>query len=346
MMEPGDKTTIKNFTIVGIGLIFLMVFGIVGYIFLERLQFLDALYMTIITFSTVGFGEIVPLDAKGRIFTIFLILFGLIILSMLSASVTSFLVRQELITNIKTRRMKREIQKLRGHTILCGAGETGKTVIEEFRHARKPLVVIEEQQDVIEWVLEQYPDLLIIMGDATKDEVLIEANIESAEALITALSEDTDNLFVVISARSLNPKLKVIARAVDPHTAGKMYKAGATHVVSPNLTEGMRMASVVLRPNVVSFLDIAMRNQEMSLQLEEVTVPPDSEFHGKTLRELEIPQRTGLIVIAIKKANQDLPFIYNPQSSTVIHSGDKLIVLGDAERLERLHRLIHNGQTD
>ncbi|MDQ7052623.1 MAG: NAD-binding protein [candidate division KSB1 bacterium] len=128
--------------------------------------------------------------------------------------------------------------------------------MDEFQQAKKELVVIEEDEEVIDYLTEQYPNLLVLSGDATKDEVLEEANIKQASALITALSEDTANLFVVISARSLNPDLKVIARAVDPHTAGKMYKAGATHVVSPNLTEGIRMAAVVLRPNVVNFLDV------------------------------------------------------------------------------------------
>ncbi|RMD91365.1 MAG: TrkA family potassium uptake protein [Calditrichaeota bacterium] len=203
--------------------------------------------------------------------------------------------------------------------------------------------MIEEQTDILERILEQYPDLLVVLGDATKDEVLMEANIQHASALITALAGDTANLFVVISARALKPDLAVIARAVDEHTAGKMYKAGATHVISPNLTEGLRMASVVLRPNVVSFLDVATRDQEMAFRLEEVTVPPEPAYQPRSLRELEIPQRTGLIVIAVKKEqNSHTEFIFNPQSSTIIQGGDKLIVLGDIDRVAKLHQLLHD----
>ena len=346
-MANRDTTTIKNFAIVFVSLLLIIFLGVVGYSILEGFAFLDALYMTFITFSTVGYQEIGPLTIAGRIFTMFLILFGLVVISMLSASVTSLLVRRELLSNFKTKRMKKQIQSFKGHTILCGAGETGKTVIEEFVHARKKIVVIEERAEVIEWILEQYPKLLVVQGDATKDEVLVEANIQNASSLITALSEDTDNLFVVISACSIKPDLLVISRAVDAHTAGKMYKAGATHVISPNLTEGMRMAAVVLRPNVVSFLDVAMRDQEMSFRLEEVTVPRDSVYHKKSLRELEIPQRTGLIVIAIRKEEKgESKFIFNPQSSTVIKEGDKLIVLGDIERVEKLHGLLHGRGLD
>ncbi len=346
-MDGRHNTTVKNFVTLGIGLAFLLLFGTIGYVIIEGYALLDAIYMTFITFSTVGFGEVRPLGVPGRVFTILLILFGVVILAMLSATVTSLFVKQELLNNFRRKRMKKEIQKLKGHTILCGAGETGKTVIEEFQQAKKELVVIEEDEEVIEYLAEQYPNLLILAGDATKDEVLEEANIKQASALITALSEDTANLFVVISARSLNPDLKVIARAVDPHTAGKMYKAGATHVVSPNLTEGIRMAAVVLRPNVVNFLDVVTRDQEIALRLEEVTVPPDSAFHKKSLRELEIPQRTGLIVIAIiKQVNGASQFIYNPQSSTVVEGGDQLIVLGEVDRVEKLHRLLRDELID
>lgn len=215
------------------------------------------------------------------------------------------------------------------------------TVIKEFLQARKPLVVIEKEEEILEALREDNPELLFVEGDATKDEVLSEANVESASGLITALREDADNLFVVISARSLNPHLAIVSRAVDAHTENKMYKAGATHVISPNLTEGSRMAAVVLRPSVVSFLDVMMHDEETAFRLEETTVPEGSAFHGKTLREVEIPQRTGLIVIAIEKQTENGPrLIYNPQSSAVIHQKDKLIVLGDFEKIDRLCKLL------
>jgi voltage-gated potassium channel len=310
----------RNFFTVFLSLLILLIIGVAGYVLIEGWGWLDALYMTFIAFSTVGFREIGTMGPYGRIFTMFIILFGLVLLSMLSASVTSLLVRRELLPSFKTKKMKKMIESLEGHTILCGAGETGETVIEEFINARKPLVVIDKEEEVLEELRELYPNLLLVDGDATKDEVLLEANIEKARGLITALRDDADNLFVVISARSLNPNLIIITRAIDAHTQSKMYKAGATHVISPNITEGSRMAAMVLRPTVVSFLDVMMRDEEMSFRLEEITVPAGSAFHGKTLREGEIPQRTGLIVIAMEKQNNFTSTPANGNAPDSLHS--------------------------
>lgn len=340
-MSENDNNMRRNFFTVFFSLIILLILGMFGYALIEGWSWLDALYMTVIAFSTVGFQEVKSLGKYGRVFTMFIILFGLILLSMMSASVTSLLVRRELLPGFKKRKIKKIIASMEDHTILCGAGETGKTVIEEFIQARKPLVVIEKDEEILEELRELFPNLLIIEGDATKDEVLQEANVEKARGLITALHEDADNLFVVISARALNPRLTLVTRAVDAHTESKMYRAGATHVISPNITEGSRMAAMVLRPTVVSFLDVIMRDEEMSFRLEEITVPEGSTFHGKTLKEVEIPQRTGLIVIAMEKQTERGPAVhYNPQSTTMIHEKDKLIVLGDVERVDKLHKLL------
>jgi voltage-gated potassium channel len=336
-----DNYMRRNFFTIFFSLLILLGLGMSGYVFIEGWGWLDALYMTFIAFSTVGFEEVRSLGLYGRIFTMFIILFGLILLSMMSASVTSLLVRHELLPDFKQRKLKKMIASMERHTILCGAGETGRTVIKEFVQARKPLVVIEKDEEILEELRESYPSLPIIEGDATKDEELLAANIEKAGGLIAALREDTDNLFVVISARSLNPHLVIVTRAVDVHAESKMYKAGATHVISPNLTEGSRMAAMVLRPTVVSFLDVMMHDEETAFRLEEIAVPEGSSFHGKTLKEVEIPQRTGLIVIAMEKQTASGPAVhYNPQSTTVIHAKDKLIVLGDFERIDKLDKLL------
>lgn len=334
------KYTWKNFVAVLLALLTLLLIGMVGYMMIEGWSWHDALYMTFITFSTVGYGEVGPLHWGGRLFSMIIILTGLVILAMFSANITSFLVRRQFLTNLRHKRMRKEIEKLSGHTILCGAGETGKTVISEFLKAQKPLVVIEEKQEILNQVKEAHARIRVIQGDATKDETLMEANIEHAGGLITALSEDTANLFVVISARVLKPDLNIVARAVDPHTASKMYKAGATHVISPNLTEGMRMAATVLRPTVVSFLDVMSKDDELGLRLEEFIVKPGSSFAGKKLKELEIPMRTGLIVLGVKKRSQEgEKFTYNPQSTTLIEENDVMIMLGDTEKIGKLHDL-------
>ena len=340
-MIEHDNNMRRNFSTVFFSLMILLILGMFGYALIEGWSWLDALYMTVIAFSTVGFQEVKSLGLYGRIFTMFIIMFGLVLLSMMSASVTSLLVRHELLPDFKQRKLKKMIASMEEHTILCGAGETGKTVIKEFMQARKPLVVIEKDEEILEELRESYPSLLIIEGDATKDEELLEANIEKANGLITVLHEDADNLFVVISARALNPRLTLVSRAVDAHTESKMYRAGATHVISPNITEGLRMAAMVLRPTVVSFLDVMMRDEEMTFRLEEITVPEGSTFHGKSLKDVEIPQRTGLIVIAMEKQAANGPTMhYNPQSATVIHEKDKLIVLGDSARIDKLHKLL------
>lgn len=331
----------QNFAAVFIAILMLVTLGVIGYSMLEGWHWLDALYFTFITISTVGYNELYPMHPVGRMFTIVMILLSLFVIAMLSASVTSFLVRKEFAETFKRKKLRNMIRSLKNHTILCGAGQTGGTVIEEFRAAKKPLVVVEDSQEVVAWLQSQYPDLPVISGDATKDDILQEANIEKAKGLITALSEDAANLYVVISARVLNPDLTIVARAVDAHAASKMYKAGATHVISPNLTEARRMAAVMLRPTVVSFLDVMMHDQELDLRLEEVAVSKKSTFVGRTLRDMQIPQKTGLIVIAVKKSGNGEPeFIYNPQSSTIIEAEDRLVVLGEAERVKTLEKLI------
>lgn len=338
MVKRNDNLR-QNLITVSIILFLLLSIGISGYMLIEGWGLLDALYMTIISFSTVGFKEVAELGEFGRIFTMIIILSGMVFIAMLSASVTSLFVRNELLASRKKKKMKKTIRNLKGHIILCGAGDTGTTIIEEFRHARKPFIVIEKKSEILEKLDEQYPDLFIVNGDATKDEILMEANIKNAGGLITTLSLDADNLFVVVSARDLNPKMNIISRSVDPHTESKLYRAGANYVISPNMVEGLRMASVMLRPTVVNFLEVMMRGNELSFRLEEINVPKGASLHEKSLQKAQIPQRTGLIVIAVKKA-KDSKWIFNPISSTILHENDKLIVLGDPDKIDKLHTLL------
>jgi len=338
-MANQDNTLSHNLIVLVIFIIFLMIIGVTGFVLIEGWSPLDALYMTVISFSTVGFREVGNLSAWGRVFTMTIILMGMVAIAMLSASVTSWFVRNELLAKRKRIKMKKEIGKLHGHTILCGAGETGTTVIAEIVRAGKPLVVIESKPELIQDLEPLYPGVYFLTGDATKDELLVEANIAQAGGLITALSIDADNLFVVVSAKALNPNLIIISRSVDPHTEKKLYTAGASYVISPNMVEGMRMAAVMLRPTVVSFLEVMMRGDELSFRLEEVTMPEGSKLHGKSLMDAAIPQKTGLIVIAVKQAS-DSKVIFNPSSSTTLHEHDKLIVLGDPDKMDKLLALL------
>ncbi len=217
--------------------------------------------------------------------------------------------------------------------------DTGLNVIKEFIHAHKPLVVIEENTDKLAYLSESFPNLPVIAGDATKDQSLEEANIKNAGGLITALAVDADNLFVVVSAKSLNPNLTIIARSLDSHTEDKLYRAGANYVISPNIVEGLRMASVMLRPTVVSFLEVMMRGDEKSFRMEEVKVPQGSRLQDKSLADAKIPQRTGLTVIAVKRAATS-EWIMNPSSSTVLNVNDHLIVMGNSEKIDKLCDLL------
>ncbi|HFE52964.1 MAG TPA: potassium channel protein [Bacteroidetes bacterium] len=320
----------------------LVALGTFGYMLIEGWDALDSVYMTIITIASVGYREVGPLHFWGRIFTMSLIFFGLIVVSVFVASVTSLYVERELQKAFRSRRMLKQIQKLRDHVILCGAGDTGRQVIEEFHRVGQPLVAIEKNPEHVQGLSEAFPDLPIIEGDATKDETLVAANIQHARGLISSLAEDADNLFVVISARALNPNLYIVARAVDPHTQQKLVRAGANHVISPNVIEGLRMASVVLRPSVVDFLEIIMRGGEVEMRLEEIDVPDDSPLIGRSLRELQIPQRTGLIVLAIRRKS-GRRFELNPGPQTVLHAGDRLIVLGEINEVDLLRTYLRTG---
>ncbi len=315
--------------------------GIFGYSFLEGWNLIDSIYMTLITITTVGFGEVHPLNTPGKIFTIFLILGGMIAISVWLGAVTSVVIHREIRPLFWRRKMQKNIQSLENHIIISGAGETANTVIDEFIRSREKFVVIEKDQKVLSDLLESYSNLLVIEGDATKDETLLEANIQKARGIITALPTDAENLFVVISAKALNPSIRVVSRAIDTQTQKKLKQVGADYVISHKILEGIRMASVMLRPTVVSFLDVMMRDTEITLQMEDLEVPPESPFKNRTLRESKIPQVTGLIIIAMKK--HDGHFIFNPGSNNVLEESDELIVLGQPAQFEKLQKYLKYG---
>jgi voltage-gated potassium channel len=268
-MTSTTKDLFRDLLIFTLFFFSIIIIGMLGYMWLEEWSWSDALYMTFITISTVGFREVGRLEADGRVFTIFIILLGLISVGMLTANVTSIFVSKELLKIRKSKNMKKSIMSMKKHTILCGVGDTGYAVIKEFMNAGKPLVVIEESEERINYLTETYPKLLLVNGDATKDEILEEANIRNAKGLITALPLDASNLFVVISARALNPDLFIVSRSVEVNTADKLYKAGANYVISPNLIEGTRMAAVMLRPTLINFLEIMMKDEDLALRMEE-----------------------------------------------------------------------------
>ncbi len=311
--------------------------GTLGYVVIEGWPPLDAAYMTMITLSTVGYGEPFPLSATGRAFTILLIIAAVITAGYAITSIATFIFEGELQRLIEGRRMDRRISKLKGHTIICGCGSTGRYIVEEFYIIGHPLVVIDNDPARIEATYNHLGDFPYLIGDATNDDVLRDAGIEQARSLIAAVHDDKDNLFIVLSARAMNPSLRIITRCVDEGNTDKLHRAGANEVISPNAIGGMRMASMALRPTVVTFLDQMLRNPDQTLRMEEIHVKEAPELIGKTLGESNIGQRTGMLVVAV--IHEGVTYEFNPGASTVLHTGDILIVIGTPEQRDKLRRL-------
>ena len=327
----------KRLLVTFLALFIVFICGSVGFMIIEGWTFLDASYMTVITLTTVGFGEVNTLSSGGRMFTMVLIIVGMGILLYGVSSVTAFIVEGQLMDIIRRNRMDRNISKLKNHYIICGAGMVGKYIIEEFIRTRRSFVVVETDDDNIKKVKDKF---LWIKGDASEDPILLKAGINRAKGLITALPEDKDNLFVVLTARELNPKLKIVSKAIEEESIHKLKKAGADQIVSTNFIGGMRMASEMLRPAVTTFLDTMLREKGDSLRIEEVAVPAGSKMAGLTLGEVEVPRKTGLIVIAVKDTGND-KYIYNPHSSLKLNENDLLIVLGSVSQVSRLRELVN-----
>ncbi len=315
----------------------LVTIGTIGFVRLPGWSFSDAVFMTVITLSAVGYQEVHPLDEAGRALATFLIFGGLTALGVWFAIITSAIVEMDLAHTFRRHRTMNTLRKMKNHIVVCGAGRMGSQVVKELVKSHIPYVAIERDADQVEVVREIDEDAPIIEADATHDETLVEAGIGRARGLVAALSADTDNLFVCLTARDLQPGLTIVTRAYDQDAMSKLRKAGADHVISPNISGGIRMASMLLRPQVMSFLDVVTRGEELELLLEQVPVPKDSPLDGHTLAEAQIPQKTGLVVLAIKHGEERRePFIYNPGPNELVRAGDVLIVLGKTGQIDSL----------
>lgn len=308
----------------------------VGYVVVEGVPYGEALYMTVITLTAVGYDEVFPLSAAGRSYTVVVLVLGISWMGVWFAFITAFLVELDLTHVLRSRRMTRQIDELKNHVIVCGVGRTGTEVARELDHTNVAWVVIEQDPDRVERLRKEEPDALIVEGDATRDSELEAAGIHRARGLVACLSHDTDNLFICLSARDLNPDLAIVARASQEETRDKLFRAGASHVVSPEISGGIRMASMLLRPTVMSFLEVATRSSDHTLRIEQMEVREGDHVAGSTLEEAHIPRETGLIVIALRRGGEGGEFTFNPGSSTRIEAGDELVVLGQREQVDRL----------
>ena len=337
------REPLKKFITILSVLLLLVLFSTVGIHLIEGWSWLDCLWHTIITISTVGYHLAHPLSPAGKIFTMLIIVVAFAVFAYGASTVAAMIFEGELQKILTVKRMEKMVAKLKNHTIVCGLGRTGQAAIKELYKEKVPFVVIEKDEEKIEEAKEHYPNLIYIHGDATQDETLLKAGVKSASNLIVATADDADNLFITLSAKNLNPRLRIVTRANREENVIKLKRAGATEVILPNVIGGLRMASLAIRPSVVSFLDIVTHHGEIDLRLEEVKVPKGSPFHGKLLKDLDIPKKTGVIVIGIRR--EDGSFILNPTSTTMVLEGDSLIIIGTKEQAERLKRLV-TGEED
>jgi len=321
----------------GIVFLFLVIAGgTAWFILMEDHSFLDGLYMTIITISTVGFREVRTLDGSGRLFTVFLIIAGLTVLTYTLGSLGRVIVEGSIERYVGRKRMLREIDKIKGHYIICGYGRMGKILCEELAKEKVPFVVIEAEHEVFEELATK--GALVVEGDATEDEILEQAGVTRAKGLVAVVSRDVDNLYITLSARVIcradNPGLYILSRATDMQAAGKIERAGADRVVSPYVIGGMRIVQALLRPTVSDFLEIATQSGDLDLMFEELAIGGDSALDGVALKDSGIRKSYDVVVIAIKKRTGEM--VFNPGPEAVLHNGDMLVTLGDRDQLDRL----------
>ena len=312
--------------------------GVGGYMAIEGWPFLDSLYMTITTITTVGYREVNPLSDGGRIFTLFLIIVGVGGAFYTLTGIIQYIIEGNLGTTWGRRRMQNRINQLKGHFILCGFGRVGEEIARTFKEEGISFVIIENRPDCIAR-LENY-DYLFLRGDATRDEALKEAGIERARGLVAAVGTDSDNTYITLSARGLQPTLFIEARASDEEAEKKLARAGANRVVSPTSIGARRMAMLALRPTVVDFIDTVTYHRGREMQLENVDVNQNSLLVNLTIKEAH--RQTGITTLAIKKKNGQL--VPNPADEETEEDGDQLIVIGTKERLEGLEKALEGGK--
>jgi len=310
--------------------------GTTGYMWLSNYSFVDAIYMTVITVTTVGFGEVKPFTPEEKIFTIFLILTSITVFGYAVSAFSEFLVSGKLFDHFKHKRVEKQINKLVGHTIVCGYGRNGKQAISKLKNYGKQYVVIEKSRVLIEKL--DLEGVLNVEGDSTTDEFLLKAGILKASNLITALPSDADNLFVVLSARQLNKGCKIISRASKETSYSKLKIAGADNVIMPDKLGGDHMASLVVTPDVIEFVDRLTIEGETTANLEEIDVDELPKIYlGKTILDLDIRKKTGCTVIGLR--NPDKDYIINPEADSILIKGSHLIVLGRPEQIIKLREL-------
>lgn len=313
--------------------------GCAGYVLIDHYPWFDAFYMAAITMTTVGYGEVRPLSHAGRIFNSGYLIMSASVLLLVVGVTTHSIIEMQLGNVLGRRRVKRMIEQLQGHYIVCGFGRVGRGAAEELKSSGVAVVVVDRREDRVEWASRQ--GYLAMLGDSTRDETLKEAGIHRAGGVIAALATDADNLFAVISAKSLNSRLRIGARAAEEEAEKKMRQVGADVVFAPYRITGTRIAQSLLKPHVHQFLDFATASLGPAVRMEQIAVPPECDLVRKSLADLRIRSELKVIVLAIRR--RDGHMVFNPGAETIIEPNDALIVMGEDEPLRRLEARVAGG---
>ena len=317
-------------------LIGIIALGTCGYYFVEHMPLFEAFYMTIITLSTVGFSEVIPLSQAGRSITVIIIFLGISVGAYTIGMLVRALVEGELVKIFGRRKVQKQISGLKNHFIICGFGRIGRIVCSELDADHIDFIVIEQDPSVIEQI--EARKYLYLDMDATTEEALMQAGIMEAKGIVTAVNSDANNVFITMTAKSLRPDVFVLARASEEQNEAKLFRAGATRVVSPYLIGGRRIAQMLKKPTVVDFIDIAMMGSHLGLMMEEAIIGDKSSLIDKNLIDSHLRKDYGVIIVAIKKVSGDM--IFNPMPSEKLDGGDVIVVLGKKEDLKRMRTVL------
>lgn len=308
--------------------------GVTGYCLIENWSLLDSFYMTVISITTVGFSEVNPLSTHGRMFTSFIILIGIGSFFFTTTMLGRVILESELRGTIQRRHMKRRIDKLRDHHVICGFGRTGRTVAEELNADDLPFCVLEQNKELVDELNEL--GYLYVIGDATDQSILAQAGIVRARTVMALLSSDADNVYLTIEAKELNPRVKVIARALDDKAVTPLKLGGADTVVATYKLAGLRVLQAAVRPALTEFFDFATDRAQLSLALEEVQIEDGSPLVGRSIEQAAIRTEFGIIIVAIKKESGEM--VFNPRAAVVLQAHDTLIAIGEERGLKELGR--------
>lgn len=326
-----------------VGLLLLLV-GTAGYILVEHYSALDALYMTVITLSTVGYETVRPLNMPGKIFSIILILGGIGTAAWVFTTIIEVFVSEQGLRIIGRRRMERRVKTLDGHFIVCGYGRIGQQIAQMYNQEQVPFVIVERDESRLAML--RADDIAHVEGDAADEDALRQAGIDRARALIAVTPTDAVNTFIVLTARYLAPKLFIVARADNQQNEAKLYRAGASKVVSPHILGGRWMGMTAVNPAVTAFITAMTEIDHANFVLHEFRLDAETPFVGQCFGEAELKRRTGALVVAIRQGETDHSFVPNPGDHLRLSSGDILIAMGTLEELNRLAKLVRPGHPD